>query len=76
MQEARYTGFFKLTSRLVKYFFIALFSFSISLILSYTLGPNQIATMLFSEVVPWLLRSAIIVICMMAAATIIESLRS
>jgi hypothetical protein len=76
MQEARHSYFFKLSSRLLKYFFIALFSFSIAFILSYTLGGNQIATILLNGVVPWLLRSAIIVSCMMAAAAITESLRS
>jgi hypothetical protein len=76
MPGATYTSFFRLTSRLLKYFFIALFSFSITLILSYSLGITQIATLLLSEVVPWLIRSAIIVGCMMISATIVESLRS
>ena len=76
MPETRYTYFFKFASRLTKYLLIALFSFSVSLILAYTLGANQIVTMLLSEVVPLLLRSAIVIGCVMAAATIVESLRS
>jgi hypothetical protein len=76
MPGVSYTTFFKVASRLLRYFFFAVFGFSISFILSYSLGANQVVEMLLSEVLPWLIRSAIVISCVMAAASFIESFRS
>ncbi len=75
MLKTRNSRFFNNASKLLKYFLITLFGFAIALILSQTLGVSYIAGILITQLGPWLLRAAIIIACIVATASIFESLR-
>ncbi|NJP12482.1 MAG: hypothetical protein HC866_25925 [Leptolyngbyaceae cyanobacterium RU_5_1] len=75
MVGAHHSRFFKKASKLLKYFLLNVFGFAIALILTQTLGFSYISGILLSQLGPWLLRAAVVVICIVATASMFESFR-
>ncbi len=66
---------FMLTSKLLKYFLLALFGLAITYVLSLSFGTLNIAATLLPLVVHWVIRLGISLLCLMAVVIIVESLR-
>ena len=66
---------FKLGSKALKYFLLALVGFAIAYVISTSLGGSYIATSVLFLVGYWVLRLGIILFCLIATAIILESLR-
>lgn len=75
MQRTTTTLFFRGTCRLLKYLCYGVFGFTITYSLSALLGFPALAASLFSILGPWLLKSAIVLACLLTMAAIVESLR-
>ncbi len=72
----RYSSFFRFTCHLLKYFGYTLLRLAIAFILFGTFGIGHIGTFILSLVGPWLVRSAIVLVCMLGVAILIESFKS
>ncbi|OLP20069.1 hypothetical protein BST81_02190 [Leptolyngbya sp. 'hensonii'] len=75
MIERRYSLLFRLTVHLLKYFLLAVCGFTITCLLSETMGAIHAVQMIVQMMGPWLLRSAVVIICFMGMAIILESIR-
>jgi membrane protein YqaA with SNARE-associated domain len=75
MIGTQHSPFFRLASRLLKYFLLAVFGFVLACILPGTFGAVPIALLIWQFMGPWLLRLAVVVGCVITVAVIIESLR-
>lgn len=71
----QYSNFFRFTRRLLKYFGWSLLGLTIVLVLFNTFGIGHIGAVILSLVAPWLIKSAIVLTCMLAVAIMIESFR-
>lgn len=65
----------RLVFRFLKYFLLMLFGFALTYVVSVSFGASQIAAMLLATVGDWCLRLGILVLCLMAIAIILESVR-
>ncbi|MBW4591653.1 MAG: hypothetical protein KME46_01680 [Brasilonema angustatum HA4187-MV1] len=65
----------RLVSRFLKYFLLMLFGFAVVYLVSVSFGASQIVAMLLPIVGDWCLRLGILVLCLMAIAIILESVR-
>lgn len=70
-----YSPLFRLACRLMKYFLLALFGFTLVCILSSVFGAFQIAKLLILASWEWILRFGLLVLGVMAAAIVGESIR-
>ena len=75
MIETHHSHFFKMASKLLKYFLLTVFGFAIALILTQALGASYITEMLLSQLGLLLLRAAVVVVCIVITASIFESFR-
>jgi len=75
MIETHHSQFFKMASKLLKYFLLTVFGFVIALILTQALGASYITEMLLSQLGLLLLRAAVVVVCVVITASIFESFR-
>jgi hypothetical protein len=75
MLEIHQSRLFRAATWLLKHFLLAVFGFSIAMVLATTLGASQITWAILYLIGPWLLRSAIVVGCVMGVAIIMESIR-
>lgn len=71
----RYGLFFKLATRLLKYYLLGVFGFFITCLLSIVLGAAFIGQGLVALLGGTLLRLAALTLCFMATAIVIESVR-
>ncbi len=75
MLETHHSPFFKTATWLLKHFLLTVFGFSIAIVLAKTLGASYLIWSILWLIGPWLLRSAIVVGCVMGVAIIVESIR-
>jgi hypothetical protein len=66
---------FLFTSRVVKYLLLALFGFAVVCLVTPIFGSFQVLEVLVEVVLQWFWRLAIVVLCLMAASAVVESLR-
>lgn len=71
----RYSPLFNLACRLLRYFLLALFGFTLFCILSSVFGALQMVTLLILALWEWIVRIGLLVLGVMAAAIVGESLR-
>ena len=72
----RYSSFFRFTCHLLKYFGYTLLGVAIAFILIGTFGIGHIGALILSLVGSWLIRSAIVLVCMLGVAILIESFKN
>jgi hypothetical protein len=65
----------RLVSRLLKYFLLMLFGFALAYVMSVGLGVLPIAAPVLVVVGDWLCRLGILLLCLIAIAIILESVR-
>ncbi len=76
MHNPRQHGYlFRLASKVLKYFLLGLFGLGIACLLSVVLGAFPLVEILISLLGRWLVRVTVIVVCLMATAVVIESIR-
>ncbi|MBR8837879.1 MAG: hypothetical protein DSM106950_28710 [Stigonema ocellatum SAG 48.90 = DSM 106950] len=75
MTKNHHSPLFRLASGFLKYFLLALVGLAIAWVLSMTFGGSYFVVMLLPLVEDWILRLAIILLCLMVTAIIFESLR-
>jgi hypothetical protein len=71
----RYSWLFKLTSRGIKYYLLALFGFLITCVLAWSLGVFVALEPLLPSIIEWFVRIAAFLLCCMATTIVVESLR-
>jgi hypothetical protein len=70
-----YSPLFKLACRLLKYFLLGLFSFTLVCLLSTVFGAFQTVSMLILALWQWIVRIGLLVLGVLAAAIVCESVR-
>ncbi len=70
-----YSPLFRLACRLLRYFLLALFGFTLFCILSSVFGAFHIVTLLILNLWEWIVRIGLLVLGVMAAAIVGESIR-
>ncbi|NJM71651.1 MAG: hypothetical protein HC862_16385 [Scytonema sp. RU_4_4] len=70
-----HSRFFRYASKCLKYFLIVIFGFAIAYIMSLCFGILHIAVMLLPLVGSWFWRVGVLLLCLLAMAVIVESLR-
>lgn len=70
-----YSPLFRLACRLLKYFLLALFGFTLFCILSSVFGGFQMVALLIQASWEWIVRIGLLVLGVMAAAIVGESIR-
>ncbi|KAM3090282.1 hypothetical protein ACKFKG_30285 [Phormidesmis sp. 146-35] len=76
MHHPRQHGWlFRFASKVLKYFLLSLFGLGITCLLSVVLAAFPLVEVLISLFGWWLVRITIIVVCLMATAVVIESVR-
>jgi hypothetical protein len=75
MEANHHSPFFKLSSKILKYFLLTLFGFSSACMLSVVFGMSFLAVAMITAFGQWLLRLGIVVLIMMGAAIVFESVR-
>jgi hypothetical protein len=70
-----YSPLFKLACRLLKYFLLALFGFTLFCILSSVFGAFPMVTALIRDSWEWIVRIGLLVLGVMAVAIVGESIR-
>jgi hypothetical protein len=71
----RYGSLLRLASRMLKYYLLAVAGFTIACLLSVVLGIPNVATQLVFLLGRLVWRMAIMIVCSMAIAVLIESIR-
>jgi hypothetical protein len=70
-----YSWLLRFTSRVLKYFLLSLFGLGIVYLLSEVLGAFSLVTILVRFLEQWLVRVAVIVVCLLATTVVCESMR-
>jgi hypothetical protein len=66
---------FRFASKVLKYFLMGLFGLGITCLLSAVLGAFPLVEILISLLGRWLVRITVVVVCLMAMAVVVESIR-
>lgn len=74
MSRRKYDYLVSWIGTLIKYFFVALFGFGLSYLISSLLGATHIATLLLTLLGPWFWRCGILLACSFGAVVLVESL--
>jgi hypothetical protein len=76
MTTNRHSFLFRLTSKFIKYFLLALFGLAIAYVLSAIFGSSHIAMSLLPFVLYWVIfRCGLILLCLILTTVIFESVR-
>lgn len=69
-----YSWLFHFASKVLKYFLLSLFGVGIACLLSAALGAFSVVGILMSFLEQWLVRIAVVVMCLLATAVVYESI--
>lgn len=75
MTTNQYNLLFRVASKFLKYFLLAILGIAIVSAISISLGGASIVTVLLPFIADWIVRIGLIIFCLLAIAIIIESLR-
>lgn len=65
---------FRLSVQLFKYYLLFLFSFTVACLVSWIFGAIHFVNLLTAAVGEWLIRVALLLVCMMGISIVVESL--
>ncbi|HEY9753025.1 MAG TPA: hypothetical protein V6C46_08735 [Coleofasciculaceae cyanobacterium] len=65
---------FRFSVQLFKYYLLFLFSFTVACLVSWIFGAIQLVNLLTAAVGEWLIRVALLLVCMMGISIVVESL--
>jgi hypothetical protein len=74
-RSSNYSPFFKFACKVLKYYLLSVVGFTIACLTAAMLGALEEVLTLLPDAVLWLLRLAMMSLCLMVAAVIAESLR-
>ena len=75
MNKHQYSYLFRFVSHFIKLFSLALFGLTIAYVMSVVFDRLDLATTLLPIVFDWIYRLGIILLCLIAATMVVESLR-
>ncbi|MDJ0693239.1 hypothetical protein [Mastigocoleus sp. MO_188.B34] len=75
MNKHQHTYLFRFVSHFIKFFLLALFGLTIAYVMSVVFDRSDWANTLFPIVFDWMRRLGIILLCLIAATMVVESLR-
>jgi hypothetical protein len=75
MRTNHHSSMFHLASKLLKYYFLGLFGFTVICLASVIIGAFPMIQPLLPSLSEWLVRLAAFTLCFLATAIIVESLR-
>jgi len=66
---------FRAASKVLKYFLLSLFGLGIACLLSAVMGAFPLVEILLSVLKRWLIRLTVVIVCLIATAVVVESVR-
>lgn len=71
----QYSWLLRFASKVLKYFLLGLFGVGITCLLSAVLGAFSVIKILMSFLEQWLVRIAVVVVCLLATTVVCESIQ-